>query len=124
MTADDVAGDVTMDLRGLTAAWPGTSTPLLVRTEDLQLLSRPQFMPAHPQSVRRASRELQTFVELAVAGFNQGLMQVALGKIAREIIRRQSGRRHARLPDRIVTILSAGRDRSRLGTARQGHAVT
>lgn len=70
---------------------------LLVGLQDFQLLTRLQRVAPFFYLVRRARCRFQAFVKLAITGFNHGLMQVALGKIAGEIVCGQRRRQKARL---------------------------
>jgi len=74
------------------------------------------------QLLRGTRGHLKTLVEFAVAGFNQGLVQVTLAKIAGEIVWRQFCRQCARLRDRSFAIFRRRFARSGRNGARVGRS--
>lgn len=74
-------------------------------------------MAMFPDFLGRTIDHFQAIVEFAVAGFDHGLVQIALGKIAGRIVRRQRRRQRARLIHRRLAILSGGLDRGGRGAA-------
>ena len=73
--------------------------------------------------VRRARSQFQAIVELAVAGFDYGLVQVALGKITGEIVSRKGRRQSTRLRHRRLAALPGWLGRSGLAATRPGRAA-
>lgn len=76
-----------------------------------------------PDFIRRTLCKFQTVVELAVAGFYQGLMQVALGKIPGQIVGGQGGRQGSRSFHRRHAIFLGWLGRTRAGAARRGRTA-
>ena len=73
--------------------------------------------------VRRARGQFQAIVELAIAGFDHGLMQVALGKITGEIVSGKGRRQSTRLRHRRFAALPGWLGRSGLAATRPGRAA-
>jgi hypothetical protein len=74
-------------------------------------------MVVFPDFVGRPLGHFQTIVEFAVAGFDHGLMQIALGKITGRIVCRQRRRQRTRLLPCRFAIFSGGLDRDGGGAA-------
>jgi len=68
-------------------------------------------MAVFPDFIRRTLGHFQAIVEFAVAGFDHGLMQIALGKITGRIICRQRRRQRACLLHRRFAVLTGRLDR-------------
>jgi hypothetical protein len=95
----------------------------LVGSEDLEALARLQLVPPLAQFVRRTRGRVQTIIELTIAGFNQGLLQSTLGKIAGQIIGRKGHGLRACQRHRRFAFFACGLGRSRLGVAWRGCAT-
>jgi len=95
----------------------------LVGLQDLEAFTRSQLVPPLAQFLGRTRRRVQTIVELAIAGFDQGLVQITLGEIARQIIGRKGRGPRARQRDRCFTTLSSGLGRHGVGTRRHGRRI-
>jgi hypothetical protein len=96
---------------------------LLVGPEHFQLFAGRQFVAPFTHLLRGTRGHLQTLVELAVAGFNHGLVQVTLCKVAGEMVWGQICRQCARLPDRSFAIFPRGFVRSGRNSAWGGQAA-
>lgn len=68
-------------------------------------------MAVFPDFLGRTLGHFQAIVEFAVAGFDQGLMQIALGKITGRIVCRQCRRQRARPLHRRFAIFPSWLDR-------------
>lgn len=68
-------------------------------------------MAVFPDFLGSTLGHFQTIVEFAVAGFDHGLMQVALGKIAGRIVCRQRRRQPVRLLHRRFATFQGGHGR-------------
>ncbi len=68
-------------------------------------------MAVFPDFIGRTLGHFQAIVEFAVAGFDHGLMQIALGKITGRIICRQRRRQRACLLHRRFAVLTGRLDR-------------
>ncbi|MET4205239.1 hypothetical protein ABIB95_000038 [Bradyrhizobium sp. LA2.1] len=97
---------------------------LLVGPEHFQLFARPQLVAPFTQLVGGTRRHVDAFVELPIAGLNQRLMQVPLGKVAGEMVGRQSRRQRARFRDRSVAILPSRFVGNGRGSVGRGHSTT
>lgn len=74
--------------------------------------------------VRRARGQFQAIVELAVAGFDHGLVQVALGKITGEIVGGKGRRQSTRPRHRRFAALPGWLGQSGLAATRPGRAAS
>lgn len=97
---------------------------LLVGPEHFQLFVRPQLVAPFAHLVGGTRRHVDAFVELAIAGLNQRLMQVPLGKVAGEMVGRQSRRQRPRFRDRSVAILPSRFVGNGRGSVGRGHSTT
>lgn len=79
-------------------------------------------MAVFPDFLGRTLGHFQTIVEFAVAGFDQGLMQIALGKITGRIVRGQRRGQRARLLHRRFATFSGRLDRSWAGASGRRYA--
>lgn len=76
-----------------------------------------------PYFVRRARGQFQAIVELAVAGFDHCLVQVAFGKITGEIVSRKRRRQSTRLLHRRFAALLGWFGQSGMAATRPGRAA-
>lgn len=76
-------------------------------------------MAMFPDFLGRTLSHFQAIVEFAVACFDHGLMQIALGKITGRIVCRQCRRQRVCLLHRRFAIFSGGLDRSGGGAAKR-----
>ena len=84
------------------------------------MLAGLQGVPPLPHFLGRTRRRIHAIVELAIAGFDQSLMQITLGEIARQIIGREGRSLRARLRHRRFALLPGGFARPGVGTRRGG----
>src|SRR5437899_829315 len=73
--------------------------------------------------VRSTRGHFQAFVKFAVAGFSHGLVEVPFGKVAGEMVRRQTCGQCARLRDRSLALVPCGFVRGEHGGTRCGHTA-
>ena len=96
---------------------------LFVGLQNLQLLAGLQRVAPFFYFVRCARCHIQAIIKLTVTGLDHCLVQIALGKITREIVRRQSRRQGARLLHCGFATFPGWFDRSGIAAARRDRAA-
>jgi len=96
---------------------------LLVGLQDFQLLAGLQRVAPFFYFVRRARCRFHAIVKLAVTGFDHCLVQVALGKIAGEIVCGQGRRQRARLLHRRFASFFGRFGRNGIGATRRDRSA-
>jgi hypothetical protein len=96
---------------------------LFVGPQDLQLLAGLQRVALFLYFVRCARCHIQAIIKLTVTGLDHCLVQIALGKITREIVCRQSRRQGARLLHCGFATFPGWFDRDEIGAARHDRAA-
>ena len=96
---------------------------LFVGLQDLQLLAGLQRVAPFFYFVRCARCHIQAIIKLTVTGLDRCLVQIALGKITREIVCRQSRRQGARLLHRGFATFARWFDRNGIAAARRDRAA-
>jgi hypothetical protein len=96
---------------------------LFVGLQDLQLLAGLQRVAPFFYFVRCALSHVQAIIKLTVTGLDHCLVQIALGKITREIVCRQSRRQGARLLHCGFATFPRWFDRDGIGATRPDRAA-